>query len=133
MSRYIGLYVKTCDLCNRTKTMRRRPIGELHPTEIPEGRGDKVSVDFIVELPEAHGYDAVMNVVDFASKRVHFIPTHTTLTAARIFHREVWKHHGLIKSILSNCGPQFVADFTRELYRLLGIKLTTLTAARIFH
>src|ERR1700690_3226183 len=131
MSRYIGLYVKTCDLCNRTKTMRRRPIGELHPTEIPEGRWDKVSVDFIVELPEAHGYDAVMNVVDFTSKRVHFIPTHTTLTAegtARIFHREVWKHHGLPKSILSDHGPQFVADFTRELYRLLGIKLATSTA-----
>src|SRR5277367_4714685 len=97
MSRYIGLYVKTCDLCNWTKTMRRRPIGELHPTEIPEGRWDKVSVDFIVELPEAHGYDAVMNVVDFASKHVHFILTHTTLTAegtARIFHREVWKLSG---------------------------------------
>jgi transposase InsO family protein len=131
MSRYIGLYTKTCDLCNRTKLQNRRPIGELHPTEIPEERWDKVSVDFVVELPESHGYDAVMNIVDFASKRAHFAPTHTTVTAegaARIYLKEVWKHHGLPKSVLSDRGPQFVADFTRELYRLLGIRLATSTA-----
>jgi len=40
-----------------------------------------LSVDFVVELPEFSGHDAVMTVVDAVSKRVHFIPTHTTVTA----------------------------------------------------
>ena len=36
MSRYISSYVKSCELCNRTKPQRKRPLGELHPTETPE-------------------------------------------------------------------------------------------------
>ena len=39
MSRYIGLYVKTCDLCNWTKLQHHRPSGELHASETPEEIG----------------------------------------------------------------------------------------------
>jgi hypothetical protein len=131
MSRYIGQYVKTCDPCLRTKIQRRRPTGELHPLPTPENRWDVISVDFIVELPDSHGYDAVMNVVDSVGKRAHFIPTNTTITAlgaARLFLHNVWKLHGLPRRVVSDRGPQFVAEFTRELYRLLGITLSTTTA-----
>jgi hypothetical protein len=75
MSRYIGIYVKHCDLCNRTKVQCQRPMGELHPSETPEAPWDTISVDFIVELPESHGYDAIMCVVNSLTKRAHFIPT----------------------------------------------------------
>src|ERR1700733_1281847 len=131
MSRYIGTYVRTCDPCIRTKIQRHKPIGELHPMETPEERWDKISVDFVVELPNAHGYDAVMNVVDCVGKRAHFLPTHTTVDAvgsANLYFRDVWKHHGLPRSVVSDRGSQFVAEFTRELYRLLGIELATSTA-----
>ena len=80
----------------------------------------------MVELPESSGYDAVMTVVDSVSKRVYFIPTHTTVTAegaARLFFHHVWKLHGLPKCVVSDRGPQFVVSFTKELYRLLGIRL----------
>jgi len=39
-----------------------------------------LSVNFVVELPESSGHDAVITVVDAVSKRVHFIPMHTTVT-----------------------------------------------------
>ena len=131
MSRYVGIYVKGCDACQRTKAIRRPPMGELHPLETAQERWDTVSVDFIAELPDAHGFDAIMNVVDTTGKRAHFIPTHTTVTAegaANIYLREIWKHHGLPRRIVSDRGPQFVAQFMRELLRLLGIHRATSTA-----
>ena len=78
----------------------------------------------MVKLPESSGHDAVMTVVNFISKRVHFVLTHTTVTAegaARLFFHHVWKLHSLLKRVVSDCGPQFIASFTKELYRLLGI------------
>jgi len=85
----------------------------------------------VVELPESSRHDAVMTVVDSVSKRVHFVPTHTMVTAegaARLFLHHVWKLHGLLKHVVSDCGPQFIASFTKELYRLLGIRLSSSTA-----
>jgi len=85
----------------------------------------------VVELPESSGHDAVMTVVDSVSKRVHFILMHTTVTAegvARLFLHHVWKLYGLPKRVVSDCGPQFVASFTKELYRLLDIRLSSSTA-----
>jgi len=92
---------------------------------------DTLSVDFMVKLPESSGHDAVMTVVDSVSKRVHFVPTHTTVTvegAARLFLHHVWKLYGLPKRVVSDRRPQFVASFTKELYRLLGVRLSSSTA-----
>jgi len=49
MSRYIGQYVSTCDLCLRTKPIRQAPVGKLHSLWILDSRWDTLSVDFVVE------------------------------------------------------------------------------------
>ena len=104
MSHYIGQYVKTCNLCLQTKVQCRPPIRELALLPIPEFHWDTISVDFIIELPESHGYDTVMNVVDSMSNMSHFILTHPTITAlgaARLFLAHVWKLHGLLRQVVS--------------------------------
>ena len=131
MSCYIGQYVKTCDLCLHTKAQQHLPVRELSPLPILESCWETISIDFIVKLPESHGNDVIMNVVDSVSKVSHFIPTHTTITAlgvARLFLTHIWKLHRLLKQVISDRGLQFIAELTRELYRLLGIKLAATMA-----
>jgi transposase InsO family protein len=56
---------------------------------------------------------------------------HTTITAegaARLYLREVWKHHGTPRVVLLDRGSQFTAGFTHKLYKLLGIELAMSTA-----
>jgi len=108
MSRYIGQYISTCNLCLWTKPWQHSSVGELQPLFVPDAWWDMLSVNFMVELPESSEHDAV-------SKRVNFILTHTTITAegvARLFFHYVWKLHGLPKHVVSDCRPQFVASFT---------------------
>jgi hypothetical protein len=103
----------------------------LESLPTPDIQWDTVSVGFIVKLPESNGYNAIMVVVDSLCKRAHFLPVNTTITAvgsAQQFQDNVWKHHGLPTHILSDRGPQFTAEFTTELYRLLGIKAAKTTA-----
>ena len=117
-------------MCLWTKFTHQPPSGELHPLPIPDMPWDTASVDFIVNLPESNGKDAIMVVVDSITKHSHFVSTVTTLTAAgttQLYLQHVWKHHRLPRRVVSNRGPQFVAEFTKELYRLLGIKLAATT------
>ena len=53
------------------------------------------------------------------------IATNTELTAvgtACIYHDHVWSKHGLLIKIISDRGPQFVAQFMKDLHVLVGIK-----------
>jgi RNase H-like domain found in reverse transcriptase/Integrase zinc binding domain len=115
MSRYIGKYVSTCDLCLWTKTQRHLPIGELHPLPVPDAAWDTISVDFIVELPESAGHDTVMVVVGSVIKRAHFVPALTTMSAAGaacLFIRHIWKDHGLLRKALLFHAPHIPAGMT---------------------
>ena len=41
---------------------------------------------------------------------------------------DVWRHHGTPRKYISDWGPQFIAEFTTELWRLIGIEPATSTA-----
>ena len=105
-------------------------MGELHPLLIPDSPWDTISVDFITELPESNGRDSIMVIVDSVTKRSHFVSTVTTFSsirAAQLYIRHIWKHHRLPRRVVLDRGLQFVAEFTKEIYRLLGIKLAATT------
>jgi len=46
----------------------------------------------------------------------------------RLFRNNIWKLHGLPKSVVSDREPQFAVELTKELNRMLEIKMKLLTA-----
>ena len=62
---------------------------------------------------------------------IHFILTIERMSVeglARLFRDNVWKLHGLPKSIILDRGPQFMVGLMKELNGILGIKSKMLTA-----
>jgi len=101
------------------------------PNSIPEKPWMHISVDFITKLPLAQGYDLILVVVNRLTKMVHFVSTTEKTSAeglAQLFRDNVWKLHGLPKSIISDRGPQFTAGIMKELNEILGIKSKLSTA-----
>jgi len=122
-----------CDSCQRNKNCIEQPAGKLMPNSIPEKPWMYILADFITKLPLAQGYDTILVVVDWLTKMVHFIPTAEKTMAeglAKLFRDNVWKLHGLPKSIISDRGLQFMAGLMRELNQILGIKSKMST---VFH
>jgi len=124
-------YVEGCNACQQNKNCREQPASKLMPNSIPEKPWTHILADFITKLPLAQGYDSILVVVDRLTKIVHFIPTMEKTSAerlARLFRDNVWKLHGLPKSIISDRGLQFVVGLMRELNEMLGIKSKLLMA-----
>ena len=131
VTRDVGKYVEGCDLCQRMKNRTEEPAGKLKLSEVPQKTWSHLTVDFITKLPVVAGKDAVLVVCDQLSKMTHFVATtEGTLVEglARLFRDNVWKLHGLPESVVSDRGPQFAAELTKELNRMLGIKMKLSTA-----
>src|SRR5258707_15408652 len=111
ISCYVASYVAGCDTCNHCKSFLTQKVGKLTPNWIPTCHWEVISVDTIRELLESKGYNAILVVVDRLSKRIHAIPTITTVDStgvACLFLEHVCRHHGLLEAIISDRGSAFV-------------------------
>jgi hypothetical protein len=125
-------YVKSCDKCQRNKVINDKPTGLLQPLPVPTRPWESISLDFVTHLPiTSTGMDAIMVVVDRFSKQAHFIPTTSkadAATTARLFLTNVYRLHGLPRSIVSDRDPKFTSRFWKTLFNQLGTKLAMSTA-----
>jgi len=83
----------SCELYQRNKGNNQKPAGLLQPLKTPKQYWEQISMDFMAQLPVTKaGHDAIVVFVNRLTKRVHFVPTHTTLTApevAKIFFNNI--------------------------------------------
>ena len=131
VTREVGWYVEGCDLCQRMKNRTEEVAGKLKLGEVLEKLWTHILVDFIVKLPIVAGKDAILVVCDRLSKMTYFVATTEGTMAeelARLFRDNVWRLHGLPKSVVSDRRPQFAAELTKELNRMLGIQMKLSTA-----
>jgi len=125
VTRDVGKYVEGCDLCQRMKNRTEEPAGKLKLSEVPQKTWTHLTVDFIMKLPVVVGKDAILVVCNRLSKMTYFMATTEGISVeglARLLQNNVWKLHELPESIVLDRGPQFMAELTKELNRMLGIR-----------
>ncbi|XP_070040761.1 uncharacterized protein [Nicotiana tomentosiformis] len=105
------LYGVSCEV----KYEHQRPGGLLQQMTIPEWKSERITMDFVVGLPQTlRRFDAVWVIVDRLTKSAHFIPMMTTYTSerlAQIYIQEIVRLHGIPISIILDRGPRFTSHF----------------------
>jgi hypothetical protein len=131
MSRSIGLFCRSCHECQLVKHSNTQPSGLLSPMPVPKRPWDAVGMDFIVQLPNSNGYDAIITFTCLFSKQVHLVPTITKITAkqcAKLYLSAVHKLHGISKVFVCDRDSKFTSEFWGAFTVLMGTKLNMSTA-----
>jgi transposase InsO family protein len=131
MSIFVKHYVTGCDICQWMKNCPQQPFGFLQPNKVPNGPWEVITIDFITQLPESNGYNAICVVVDRLTKRGHFFAITNQFSAkdlALLLYDRIYPLHGLPLQIISDRGTQFAAELFQEWCKLLEIESTMSTA-----
>ena len=127
MSRDVAQYVASCDMCQRIKHGQQLTPGLLMPLPVPEDIDSHWTMDFVTGLPKtARGHDAIQGHFSRGGSIKRLAATDATVDAVRaseLYVSSVVRHHGMPSSVVSDRGPQFVADFWQALIQRLGTKL----------
>ena len=125
-------YVAECDVCQRVKAEHLKLGGTLQPLPIPSWKLEDISMDFITVLPRtSHGYNSIWVIVDRLTKSAHFLPIKANYAVekyAELYLTKIVCLHGVPKSIVSDRGSQFTAQFWKSLLDAMGTNLSFSTA-----
>lgn len=126
--------VEHCDVCCKTRKMAAKTSGLLQPIPIPDRPWQDIAMDFIGPLPTDRKtkHNTIFVVCDLYSKSRHFIPLTgkqggtDSITTAKALLQNVVSVRGLPRSIISDQGPQFVAQVWKDLMKIMKtqVKLT---------
>jgi len=132
MDKSIKYYISTCDKCQKTKPRSHLQNGLLYPHDVPPYPFHTVSMDLIVELPRTKSrFNAIVVFVCKLSKYTYLVPTSTNATAKDIAHayfENIFRHHGLPSTIVSDRDSRFTSSFWQELQKMCGTKINLTTA-----
>ena len=123
-------YVRGCDICLTSKSVRHKLYGDLQSLPLPTHRWKDLLMDFMTGLPlsanwKGDSYNSILVIVDRLTKRVHYELVKVTINTpglAEVIIDVVVQHHDLPNSIISDQEAIFTSKFWSSLYYFLGIK-----------
>ena len=111
---------------SRTKTTNPNPLAPLHPLPVPDDHFNTVALDFIWPLPEEHGKDTILTMMDLLRADIHITTTHSTYTAAQVavvLFDEWYCENGLMLHLISDRDLLFTTKLWTALHKLTSVKL----------
>ena len=133
MSTFLRKFIAGCADCQAAKVNTHPTIPGLSPLAVEHPLPfSSILVDLITGLPDSHGFDSVMVVVDHGlTKGVIYCPCTKNIDSegvAQLFFTNVFPRFGLHSKIISDRGPQFASAFAQELACLLQYDVALSTA-----
>jgi hypothetical protein len=123
-------FCETCITCKKSKPNNQKPYGLLNPLATPSEPWESIGVDFIGPLPLSSNrdgeFDSITVVICLLTAMTEIIPSRINYKAkdiAELMFENVYKHHGLPKTIVSDRDVLFTSTFWEHLNTLIGIKL----------
>uniref|UniRef100_A0A8C6NK09 Gypsy retrotransposon integrase-like protein 1 n=1 Tax=Nothobranchius furzeri TaxID=105023 RepID=A0A8C6NK09_NOTFU len=119
-------YISGCHTCAQQKGDNRPPAGLLNPLPIPSRPWSHIALDFVCGLPDSHGFNTILTIVDRFSKACHLVPLKSlpsSVVTAKLLVKLVFRLHGIPDEILSDRGPQFISRVWKELTETLGARV----------
>ena len=116
MSTFLQKFILGCADCQAAKVNTHPTVPRLSPLAVETSLPfPSISVDLITGLPDFHGYDSVMVMVDHGlMKGVIYCPCTkkiSTAEVAKLFFTHVFPRFGLHSKVISDRGPQFASAF----------------------
>ena len=118
-------------MCQRIKSTRHAPYGQLQLLEVPEKPWKSIAMDFITDLPESETNNAILVVIDRLTKMSHFIPCRKDMNTKQfkiLFMNNIYRLHGLLANITTDRDTLFTSELWQETTRQLQIKRKMSTA-----
>lgn len=129
--------IHNCDVCNKAKSAKHAPYGELRPIAPPDRAWGTIAMDFIVKLPLSKEpmtnvqYDSILVITDKLTKYAYFVPYKEASNAKELayaFMKNITSQHGVPQQIITDRDKLFTSNFWKALMDKLGLKHKLSTA-----
>ena len=124
MEQDIQKYIRACLSCQMTKSVPDEPAGLMQYIEV-DYPFDKVGMDLLGPFPmTAGGNKYIIVTIDYLTKwaETGALINGSAEEAAKFFVNNVFLRHGAPKSLITDQGKCFVAEFTQRILALLEVE-----------